>query len=83
MSGGIRFGPDIRWVEPKRDPIMGEEIEDEFWKAWYNNISNEHDEQDRKKLTFNTVKKYLPQVELDSFQPDCAWVYSSIIVDLF
>lgn len=63
LDNEIRFGPDAEWLEPP----LTEESEDEpdFWEKLL--AVNE----ERKSLAIAEVRKFLPNVAEEGFQPDC------------
>lgn len=63
LDNEIRFGPDVEWL----DPPLNEKGEDEpdFWEKLL--AVNE----ERRALAIEEVRKFLPGVETDGFQPDC------------
>lgn len=63
LDNEIRFGPDVEWLEPPRDE-NGEDVMD-FWEQHL--AVNE----DRRLLAIEEVRKFLPNVVEDGFQPDC------------
>ncbi|KAH8925243.1 FAD dependent oxidoreductase [Atractiella rhizophila] len=59
MEGKIRFGPDVEWIEPAE----GDEEED-FWERHL------QPNEERMREAYEEVKKYLPDVRWEGFQPD-------------
>lgn len=63
MSGEIRFGPDVEWLDPPKDETGWDEMD--FWDG--NLAVNE----DRLRDSVAEVRKFLPGVRADGFSPDC------------
>lgn len=73
LDNEIRFGPDVEWLEPPRDE-NGDDVMD-FWEQHL--AVNE----ERRLLAIEEVRKFLPNVVEDGFQPDCK-VYLASLCEL-
>ena len=62
LAGAIRFGPDVEWLKAPDDV---DQDDPDFWASMLQPNEGRHDE------VFDAVKRYLPGVERDLFQPDC------------
>ncbi|KAK4056717.1 hypothetical protein OIO90_002269 [Microbotryomycetes sp. JL221] len=62
LSGDIRFGPDVEWLEPPQNEDGDDEMD--FWEKHL--AVNE----ERLNAAIKEVNKFLPGVKDDGFQPD-------------
>ncbi|KAM0791308.1 hypothetical protein ACM66B_005780 [Microbotryomycetes sp. NB124-2] len=65
LSNEIRFGPDVEWLDPPRSSATdGGEDEMDFWEKQLS-VNEE-----RLEAAIKEVKRFLPGVKDDGFQPD-------------
>lgn len=70
LNHKIKFGPDVEWLETPTDVIKqvdGNQSVEEIQDYWVSKLSPNHD---RVEEVYDSVRSYLPKVELENFTPD-------------
>ncbi|KZV73587.1 FAD dependent oxidoreductase [Peniophora sp. CONT] len=73
LSGNVRFGPDLEWLDP--GVVEGGEESVDFWMKGGNLVAGE----ERVGQMAEAVRRYLPNVSMQGFAPDYVGVRPKLV----